>query len=138
MKEIFKAYDIRGIYPEELNEELAYRIGREAKTIFPEGPVGVSRDMRRAAPAIKAALIKGMLEAGIDLVDLGFLSTCMHYFAVGRYGYRGGIQVTASHNPAEYIGMKFVGPEAVPVAGESGLDRLGEVVGDFSPSPPAR
>ncbi len=137
MKEIFKAYDIRGIYPEELDEELAYRIGREAKTVFPEGPVGVSRDMRRAAPAIKEALIKGMLEAGIDLVDLGFLSTCMHYFAVGRYGYLGGIQVTASHNPAEYIGMKFVGPDAVPIAGESGLDRLGEMVGDYSPSPPA-
>jgi phosphomannomutase len=137
MEEIFKAYDIRGIYPEELNEELAYRIGREAKTVFPEGPVGVSRDMRKAAPAIKESLIRGMREAGTDIVDLGLLSTCMHYFAVGRYGYRGGIQVTASHNPPEYIGMKFVGEEAVPIARENGLAKLAERVLSTSPAPPA-
>ncbi len=137
MKEIFKAYDIRGIYPEELNEDLAYRIGREIKTVFPRGPVGVSRDMRRAAPAIKESLIKGMREAGVDIVDLDLLSTCMHYFAVGRYGYRGGIQVTASHNPPEYIGMKFVGPDAVPIARESGLGGLAERVLSPSSAPPA-
>ncbi len=137
MSEIFKAYDIRGIYPAELNEEIASRIGREIREIFPEGPVGVSRDMRRAAPAIKEALVRGMLEAGIDIVDLGFLSTCMHYFAVGNYGLRGGIQVTASHNPPEYIGMKFVGPESVPIARENGLDRLEDRVLSPSPTPAA-
>lgn len=137
MKEIFKAYDIRGIYPEELDEELAYRIGREIRTVFPGGPIGVSRDMRRAAPAIKEALIRGAREAGIDVVDLGLLSTCMHYFAVGHYGYRGGIQVTASHNPAGYIGMKFVGKEAVPIARESGLGDLAGRALSPSPAPPA-
>ncbi len=137
MKEIFKAYDIRGIYPGELNEDLAYRIGREIREVFARGPVGVSRDMRKSAPAIKEALIRGLREAGIDVVDLGFLSTCMHYFAVGNYGYRGGIQVTASHNPPEYIGMKFVGPGAVPIARESGLDRLADRVFSPRPAPPA-
>ena len=137
MTEIFKAYDIRGVYPDELDEKLAYRIGREIAEIFPEGPVGVSRDMRRAAPAIKEALIRGMREAGVDVVDLGFLSTCMHYFAVGNYGLRGGIQVTASHNPPEYIGMKFVGEGAAPIARENGLDRLERRVSSPSPAPPA-
>lgn len=137
MKEIFKAYDIRGVYPDELDDKLAYRIGREIAEIFPQGPVGVSRDMRRAAPAVKEALVRGMLEAGINIVDLGFLSTCMHYFAVGNYGLRGGIQVTASHNPPEYIGMKFVGEEAVPIARENGLNRLADRVLSPSPAPPA-
>jgi len=133
MGEIFKAYDIRGVYPGELNENLAYRIGREIAEIFPKAPIGISRDMRRAAPAIKKALIRGVLEAGIGVADLGLLSTCMHYFAVGHYGYRGGIQVTASHNPPEYIGMKFVGAGAVPIARESGLGGLAERV--LSPAP---
>ncbi len=138
MKDIFKAYDIRGRYPDELNEETAYRIGREIREVLPRGPVGVSRDVRRSAPAIKEVLIQGIREAGIDVIDLGLLSTCMYYFAVGYYGYRGGIQVTASHNPPEYIGMKFVGEGVVPIARENGLDRLAERVSSPSPTPPAK
>lgn len=138
MKDIFKAYDIRGRYPDELNEETAYRIGREIREVLPRSPVGVSRDMRRSAPAIKEALIRGLREAGIDVIDLGLLSTCMYYFAVGYYGYPGGIQVTASHNPPDFIGMKFVGKGVVPIARENGLDRLAERVFSPSPTPPAK
>ena len=126
LEKIFKAYDIRGKYPGEIDEEAAYRIGLTSPVLFPRGPIGVSRDMRLSAPAIKKALISGLLAAGINVVDLGVLSTCMHYFAVGKYGYAGGIQITASHNPPEYIGMKFVGPGSIPIAYENGLNRLRE------------
>ncbi len=136
MSGIFRSYDIRGIYPEELNEELAYRIGRATPVVFPQGPIGVSRDMRSSAPSIRDALVKGLLEAGLDVVDLGMLSTCMNYFALGDYGFAGGIQVTASHNPAKYIGLKYNGAGVVPVTYEGGLALLEEKVktGD---SPPA-
>jgi len=136
MAGIFRAYDIRGIYPDELDEDTAYRIGRAAPAVLPRGPVGVSRDMRQSAPAIKKALVRGLREAGLDVVDLGLLSTGMNYFALGYYGYGGAIQVTASHNPSEYIGMKFNRCGVSPVSYENGLSTLEEILKtDSFPSP---
>jgi len=124
-KSIFKAYDIRGIYPESINEELAYSIGQGyAEVIKPDGKVAVGYDVRTMSPALHAEVIKGLNDAGIDVVDIGLISTEMLYFAVGQYGYAGGITVTASHNPKEYCGMKMVKAEAVPITGETGIMKI--------------
>lgn len=119
---IFKAYDIRGIYPSDINPELAYRIGQAyVKAIQPGGKVAVGMDVRIHSPQIKEALISGLINAGIDVIDIGLTSTEMLYFTVGYYNLSGGIQVTASHNPAEWNGMKIVGKNVVPIFSENGL-----------------
>jgi phosphomannomutase/phosphomannomutase/phosphoglucomutase len=121
----FKAYDIRGRVPEELNEDVAYRLGRAyAAEIRPAGPVAVGRDVRLSSPALAAALIRGLNEGGADTRDIGLCGTEMVYFAAARPGLGGGIMVTASHNPMEYNGLKLVRAGAVPVSGDSGLDAL--------------
>lgn len=118
---VFKAYDIRGLYPTELDEEGARAIGRAYVEQFEPRRIAVGRDMRISAPSIAKALIEGAAEAGADVLDLGMVGTEMLYFAVGELGLDGGITVTASHNPKEYIGMKIVRRGALPVGGESGL-----------------
>jgi phosphomannomutase len=118
---VFKAYDVRGIYPTELDEEGARAIGRAYVEEFEPRRIAVGRDMRLAAPAMAAATIEGAAEAGADVLDLGLVGTEMVYFAVGELGLEGGIAVTASHNPKEYTGMKIVRRGALPVGGESGL-----------------
>ena len=121
----FKAYDIRGKVPGELNEDVAYRFGRAfAAEIRPPGPVVVGRDVRLSSPALAAALIRGLNEGGADTRDIGLCGTEMVYFAAARPGMGGGIMVTASHNPMEYNGMKPVSAGAIPVTGDSGLDAL--------------
>jgi len=131
---VFKAYDVRGIYPSELDEEGAYAIGRAYVEHFGPKQIAVGRDMRLSAPAIAAATIRGAVDAGADVYDLGLVGTEMVYFAVGDLGLDGGIAVTASHNPKEYTGMKIVRRGALPVGGESGLleirDRALEGFGD--------
>src|SRR6266496_2864027 len=117
----FKAYDVRGIYGDELDEEGAYAIGRAYVEEFSAGQIAVGRDMRVHAPAMAAAVIAGAVEGGADVVDIGMVGTEMLYFAVGELGLDGGIAVTASHNPKEYTGMKIVRAGALPVGGESGL-----------------
>jgi phosphomannomutase len=118
---VFKAYDVRGIYPDELDEEGAHAIGRAYVEEFEPRLIAVGRDMRLSAPAMAGATIEGALSAGADVLDLGMVGTEMVYFAVGELGLDGGIAVTASHNPKEYTGMKIVRRGALPVGGESGL-----------------
>src|SRR5436190_14634207 len=117
----FKAYDIRGIYPEDLDEEGAYAIGRGYVQQFEPRRMAVGRDMRLSSPQMAEALIRGCSDEGAEVIDLGMIGTEMLYFAVGSLGLDGGITVTASHNPKEYTGMKVVRRGALPVGGESGL-----------------
>lgn len=126
---IFKAYDIRGIYPSEINEDLVYKIGQAyVKVVKPEGKVAVGHDVRTHSPQLAQALIQGLTDAGIDVVDIGLISTEMLYFAVGSYGFAGGLQVTASHNPAEYNGLKMVRDEAKPVSSDTGLYQMRDLI----------
>jgi len=118
---VFKAYDVRGIYPTELDEEGGYAIGRAYVEQFEPKEVAVGRDMRLSSPAMAKAVIEGAADAGADVIDIGLVGTEMVYFAVGEHGLDGGIQVTASHNPKEYTGMKIVRRGALPVGGDSGL-----------------
>ncbi len=118
---VFKAYDVRGIYPTELDEDGAYRIGRAYADVFEPRRIAVGRDMRVSSPAMADAVIRGAADAGVDVVDIGMVGTEMVYFAVGDEGLDGGVAVTASHNPKEYTGMKIVRRGALPVGGESGL-----------------
>ena len=118
---VFKAYDVRGIHPAELDEEGAQAIGRAFVEVFEPKRVAVGHDMRVASPAMAEAAIRGASEAGAEVLDLGLVGTEMVYFAVGELGLDGGIAVTASHNPKEYTGMKIVREGALPVGGESGL-----------------
>ena len=129
---VFKAYDVRGLHPAELDEEGAYAIGRGYVEQFEPRRIAVGRDMRVSSPAMAAALIEGAADGGADVLDLGLVGTEMVYFAVGELGLDGGVCVTASHNPKEYTGMKIVRRGALPVGGESGLldvrDRALEIV----------
>ena len=103
----FGAYDIRGVYPEEVNEELAYRIGRSFPGLFQAKKVAVGHDIRLSGPSIQEALVKGLTEAGCDVVDIGQCGTEMIYFTTAHFKLDGGIMITASHNPPEYNGLKF-------------------------------
>ena len=123
---VFKAYDVRGIYPTELDEEGAYAIGRAYVEQFEPRRIAVGRDMRLSSPTIAAETIRGASEGGADVLDLGVVGTEMVYFAVGELGLDGGIEVTASHNPKEYTGMKIVRRGALPVGGDSGLLEIRE------------
>src|SRR5215472_3029850 len=118
---VFKAYDVRGIYPSEIDEEGAYAIGRAVVEQFEPKRFAVGRDMRVSSPAMADAAIRGASEGGADVLDLGTIGTEMLYFAVGELGLDGGLTVTASHNPKEYTGMKIVRRGALPVGGDSGL-----------------
>jgi phosphomannomutase len=118
---VFKAYDVRGIYPDELDEAGAYAIGRAYVEHFEPRRIAIGRDMRLSAPAMASAAIEGAADAGADVVDIGMVGTEMLYCAVGELGLEGGIAVTASHNPKEYTGMKIVRRAALPVGGDSGL-----------------
>jgi phosphomannomutase len=118
---VFKAYDVRGLYPSELDEAGAYAIGRAYVDQFEPTRIAVGRDMRLSAPSMARALIEGAADAGADVLDLGMVGTEMVYFAVGELGLDGGIMVTASHNPKDYTGMKIVRRGALPVGSESGL-----------------
>jgi phosphomannomutase len=117
----FKAYDVRGLYSEELDEEGAHAIGRAYVEQFGPKQIAVGRDMRLSSPSMAAALIDGAVAGGADVLDLGMVGTEMVYFAVGELRLDGGVCVTASHNPKQYTGMKIVRAGALPVGGESGL-----------------
>jgi len=121
---VFKAYDIRGIYPSELDEEGAYGIGRAYVEEFAAKRIAVGRDMRLSSPPMAAAAERGAVDAGAQVLDIGLVGTEMLYFAVGDLGLDGGIAITASHNPKEYTGMKIVREGALPVGGESGLAEI--------------
>jgi len=118
---VFKAYDVRGIYPNELDETGAEAIGRAFVEVFKPRRIAVGHDMRTSSPAMVEAVTRGAVAAGADVLELGLVGTEMVYFAVGELELDGGIAVTASHNPKEYTGLKIVREGALPVGGDSGL-----------------
>ena len=135
---IFKAYDIRALYPSELNEEIARQIGRGFAAYLQPKTVGVSRDMRVSSPSISAAFIEGVLMQGVDVVDYGMLGTDQLYFAVVEDALDGGAQITASHNPGEYNGIKMVRSGALPLSGDAGIGDIRDMIaGDRLPPPAA-
>jgi phosphomannomutase len=125
---IFKAYDVRGLYPSEVNEDAARQIGRGFVAYLQANRIAVSRDMRVSSPAVAAAFIDGARQQGADVVDYGMLATDMMYFAVARDGHDGGAQITASHNPKQYNGIKLVRREAFPLSGEAGLGEIHDMI----------
>ena len=135
---VFKAYDVRGTWPDQLNEDMARRIGDAFVRLLGGGSLVVGRDMRSMAPSMSAALIEGALRAGADVIDIGLSSTPMTYFAIGSEGVDGGVQVTASHNPKEYIGFKFCRKGCIPVSGDTGIKEIERMVADPEPPPAER
>jgi phosphomannomutase len=132
---IFKAYDIRGVYPSELNEDTAYKIGlaysEMRKKEVPKKKtlqIVVGCDMRLSSPSLKKNLILGLIDGGLDVIDIGLAPTPTFYFAVAYYNYDGGILVSASHNPKEYNGFKIVRDRAIPVSKDSGMFTLRDLV----------
>ena len=132
----FKAYDIRGRVPDELNEELAWRLGRAYAAYLKPKKVAVGEDIRPSSRALAAALAKGLNEGGVEVLELGLCGTEEVYFATFNYQLDGGIMVTASHNPGDYNGMKLVRQESRPLSGDFGLPQIEELVrkGDFPTS----
>ena len=123
----FKAYDVRGVYPTEVNEELAYRVGRIYSAMFAAETVVVGHDIRLSGRAIVDALTEGLRHGGTKVIDIGQCGTEMIYFATAHLNADGGIMVTASHNPKEYNGMKLVRKGARPISGDTGLKEIGEM-----------
>src|SRR5687768_13890624 len=133
---IFKAYDIRALYPSELNEEIARQIGRGFAAYLQPKTVGVSRDMRVSSPSISAAFIEGARMQGVNVVDYGMLGTDQLYFAVVEDGLEGGAQITASHNPGDYNGVKMVRRGALPLSGDAGIGDIRDMIAaDRLPAP---
>jgi phosphomannomutase len=138
-RSIFKAYDVRGLYPSEINEDAARLIGRGFVAYLGARRIAVSRDMRLSSPSVAAAFIDGATHQGADVVDYGMMGTDMLYFAVARDGHDGGVQITASHNPKEYNGIKMVRKEAFPLSGDAGIGDIRDMIsaGDI-PAPVGR
>jgi len=136
---IFKAYDVRGLYPGEINEAVARQIGRGFVAYLNAKQIGVSRDMRVSSPALSAAFIDGARQQGADVVDYGMLGTDQLYYAVVSDNLEGGAQITASHNPGKYNGIKMVRAEALPLSGDAGIGDIRDmIVDDRLPAPAAR
>jgi phosphomannomutase len=136
---IFKAYDIRGVYPGEINEDTARAIGAAFVAYLKAKRVAVGRDMRLSSPALAAAFIDGATSQGADVTDYGMIPTDMLYFTVARDGHDGGVQITASHNPKQYNGMKMVRREAFPLSGEEGIAEIREMIATgTTPAPASR
>ena len=135
--DLFKRYDVRGTVPDELSSDLVYQIGRAFVAQFAVSRLVVGRDMRHSGEALCAALAEGAAEQGADVTDIGLVSTDALYFATGKFGFDGGVMITASHNPANYNGLKFCRRDAVALSLESGLadvrDRV--VAGDIPRGP---
>jgi phosphomannomutase len=120
----FKAYDLRGRIPEELNEDVAYLVGRGYAEFLKPGRVAVGRDIRLSSESLAGALMRGLTDSGVDVTDIGLCGTEGVYFATTALELDGGIMVTASHNPPDYNGMKFVREGSRPISGDSGLDDI--------------
>ena len=133
----FKAYDIRGRVPDQLNEDIARGIGRAYATVIDPGTVVIGHDIRLSSPAIMAALCEGLREQGVDVYDIGLCGTEEIYFATFHHGMGGGIVVTASHNPKDYNGMKLVRAQSRPVSSDDGLLDIKALVqaNRFPPAP---
>jgi phosphomannomutase len=133
---IFKSYDVRGIYPAELNDDVAYRIGRCFATLLGARRIAVGRDMRPSGRSLFDAFARGVCESGADVLDIGLVSTDALYFAVGKYGMDGGAMITASHNPAQYNGMKLTRSQARAISLDTGLSEIRDrlIAGDLPPA----
>jgi len=133
---LFKAYDVRGVVPSELNPEIAYQIGRALVVYLGCDHVVVGRDMRLSGPALTAALIEGIRDQGADVTDIGLVSTDALYFAVGKFGFPAGVMITASHNPPEYNGFKICREQAIALSMDEGIAQIRDLVlgGEF-PAP---
>jgi phosphomannomutase len=125
---IFKAYDIRGTYPDQINDETAYVVGLGLATLLKPERAVIGRDMRTSSDNLNTAVKKGLVEGGTDIDDIGLISTDGLYFAVGKYGYDCGIMITASHNPSQYNGMKICEKEAVPLSGDGKLAEIKDII----------
>ena len=125
---VFKAYDIRGVYPDQVNEALAREVGRAFVAYLGAKRIAVSRDMRLSSASIAEAFIDGALGQGADVVDFGMLGTDMLYYGVARDGFDGGAQITASHNPKQYNGMKLVRAQAFPLSGDAGISDIRRMI----------
>ena len=133
---VFKAYDVRGLYPRQINEELAALIGRGFVAHLRARRIAVSRDMRRSSPSLARAFIDGARTQGADVVDIGLMGTDQLYFAVARDGLDGGAQITASHNPSAYNGIKLVERQAIPLSGDAGISDIRDMLlSDALPAP---
>ncbi|MCA9832322.1 MAG: phosphomannomutase/phosphoglucomutase [Thermomicrobiales bacterium] len=126
--ELFKAYDIRGLVPQEMDATTAYRIGRALVAFLDVDTVCVGRDMRVSGPELQAELMRGITEQGANVVDIGLVSTDTLYFAVGKYGYAAGVMITASHNPAGYNGFKICKEEARALSLDTGIGDIRDMV----------
>ena len=126
--DIFKAYDVRGTYPNEVDEQAARAIGAAFVTYLSARTIGVGRDMRLSSPALAAAFIDGASSQGAEVIDYGMIPTDVLYYAVASDGLDGGVEVTASHNPKQYNGMKMVRREAVPLSGDAGISDIRDMI----------
>ncbi len=124
----FHAYDIRGVYNEDFDKQIVYKVGFFLPELLGTNEILVGRDVRSSSPEIREYLIKGITDAGADVCDLGLSTTPMVYYATGKYGFRASVQITASHNPKEYNGLKVSGENALPVGFDTGLGKLKEWV----------
>jgi len=125
---IFRAYDIRGVYPTDLDERAVADIGRGYVAVFQPASVAVGMDVRFSSPQLKKSLTDSLQESGVDVIDLGLIATDMLYFAVGKYGYSGGIIISASHNPKDYNGLKMVRKNAVAISSDTGLFEIRDAI----------
>src|SRR5436190_3879833 len=140
---IFKAYDVRGLYGEQIDEDVAYRVGRAFARVLgqledkpvPGLEVALGRDMRLTAPALAERYAQGLRDEGADVIDIGMAATEMLYFTVGSRDLDGGLACTASHNPKPYTGAKLVRRGAIPLSGDSGIGELRELVTSGDPGP---
>ena len=137
--DVFKAYDVRGLYPDQIDEALAEAVGRGLVAHLGARRIAVSRDMRVSSPGLAAAFIAGATAQGADVVDIGLMGTDQLYYAVARDGLDGGAQITASHNPGAYNGIKLVGKRALPLSGDAGIAEIRDMLAaDALPAPAAR
>lgn len=134
----FKAYDVRGRIPDELNEEVAYRVGRAYAAFVKPKQVAVGRDIRKSSLDLCTAVTRGLVDSGVDVVDIGLCGTEGVYFATFHEKLDGGIMVTASHNPPDYNGMKFVREQSKPISGDTGLEQIRALAEEGEFATPAR
>src|SRR3954453_16650206 len=140
---IFKAYDVRGLYGEQIDEDVAYRVARGFVRVLAKDygdpsalNIGLGHDMRLSAPELAARYAEGMRDEGATVHDVGQVGTEQLYFAVGKRGLDGGLMCTASHNPKAYTGAKVVRRGAIPLSGETGIEEIGRIIVE-DPGPPA-
>lgn len=137
-KSIFKAYDIRGVFPDQINKDVAYKTGFALAAYLKPKAIAVGRDMRISSDDLFEGLAEGITDMGVDVIDIGLVSTDGLYFAVGKHNYDGGVMITASHNPKEYNGFKICRKNAQPLSGKVGLNQILEMINsDELPPKPA-